>query len=116
MLGMRLRRRFLFLTEATISGHAPSGGSFVWDDSSNVSPREVDPVGEYERWRRACPDYDKPGHAAFCPRCDAFLHPIGGVDYEHEDPRGRIATALSPGWPDPRETPASLYDRVVGGR
>jgi len=100
---MNLRRRPLkTLAEATMAGGLHTLGMGVYDvigDSSNVSPQVVDPVRDYERFRRRCPNYHEPWHAAYCPRCDSFPAPVGGVTYKHNDPRDDMADEISPAWP-----------------
>ena len=61
---------------------------------------EDDFVKQYEDFRKACPNAAKPGHEAFCQRCDnSFPSKIGGADFLRK--QGVVETNPFEKFPEP---------------
>jgi len=96
---MLRRRQLVALAEATRCGNC-RGVTDTHAFGKDADEPNPDGVARFEAYRKACPNYHKLGHAAFCERCDEtpFRMEVGGVYHQHD---GR-KTELSPTqWPRP---------------
>lgn len=97
------RRKQRTLDEACRCAHV---WALTGSRRQGLDKAEDDHVKSYEDFRRACPDYHKPGHAAFCERCDnSYPSKAGGADYLREI--GVRETNPFEKFPQPLEPPVS---------